>query len=114
MIQQFKDSLVAAIQTVPIIYIPHFHFSYIDEIIEEVLTGNNGNMRLNFGADLVFELYANNALRDFKTKEPIEFGEGLNNILKEIESHYQIWTHKSTENRELNKVFILIFQFSVS
>jgi len=84
MIQQFKDSLVAAIQTVPIIYIPHFHFSYIDEVIEEVLTGNNGNMRLNFGADLVFELYANNALRDFKTKEPIEFGEGLNNILKEI------------------------------
>ena len=82
MIQQFKDSLVAAIQTVPIIYIPHFHFSYIDEIIENVLS--NGKGQLNFGADLVFELYANNALRDFMTKEPIEFGEGLNNILKEI------------------------------
>lgn len=84
MIQQFKDSLVAAIQTVPIIYIPHFHFSYIDEIIEDILSGNNSKGQLNFGADLVFELYANNTLRDFTTKKPVEFGEGLNDILKEI------------------------------
>ena len=42
MIQQFKDSLVAAIQTVPIIYIPHFHFSYIDEIIEDILSEKKG------------------------------------------------------------------------
>ena len=48
MIQQFKDSLVAAIQTVPIIYIPHFHFSYIDEIIEDILSEKKGKRYFNF------------------------------------------------------------------
>ena len=51
MIQQFKDSLVAAIQTVPIIYIPHFHFSYIDEIIEELENSKRRNVdgQIGFG-----------------------------------------------------------------
>ena len=38
MIEQFKDNLIAGIQTVPVLFIPHYHFTYIDEIIESILS----------------------------------------------------------------------------
>ena len=39
MIEQFKDNLIAGIQTVLVLFIPHYHFTYIDEIIECVYNG---------------------------------------------------------------------------
>lgn len=84
MIQQFKESLVAAIQTVPIIYIPHFHFSYIDEIVEEVLSADSSKRLLNFGVESVSESYANMTMCDFKTKDLIASDVCLNDILKEV------------------------------
>ena len=37
MIEQFKDNLIAGIQTVPVLFIPHYHFTYIEKIKESIL-----------------------------------------------------------------------------
>ena len=83
MIQQFRNDLIAAIKTAPIIYIPHFHFSFIDEILESILCPV-GKKNFKFGTETILECSSNSRLCDFKSKKPDEAMVSLNTLLKEI------------------------------
>ena len=84
MVRQFIENLVAAIHTVPIIYIPHFHFSYIDELLDSVLSGKSGKKYFSFGKEAILECFTNNAVCDFETKESDDATVPLDGILSEI------------------------------
>lgn len=110
MIQQFKNDLIAAIKTAPIIYIPHFHFSYIDEILESILcTSSKRNFK--FGTEAVLECTSNSRLCDFETKKPKEPMVPLNSLLKEI-THPQEKPEgdekdKRIVKQEIHRLFLL-------
>ena len=37
--QKFKDALITGILSSPIVYIPHFHYAYVDQALKEIITG---------------------------------------------------------------------------
>lgn len=85
MIQQFRENLIAGIQTVPILFIPHYHFSYIDEVLETILSTEE-KKRFNLDIDSILEFDLAHGPINFKTKKELSdsFGEGLSGFFKEI------------------------------
>lgn len=85
MIQQFKENLIAGIQTAPILFVPHYHFSYIDEILESILSPKE-KKHFNLDLDSILEFDLAYGPINFKTKKELSdsFGEGLSGFFKEI------------------------------
>lgn len=85
MIQQFKENLISGIQTAPILFIPHYHFTYVDEVLESILDVNE---RKDFNLDLnsIIEFDLAHGPINFKTKNSLtdSFSEGLSGFFKEI------------------------------
>lgn len=85
MIQKFRENLIAGIQTAPILFIPHYHFSYIDEVLESILSTNE-KKRFNLDLDSILEFDLAHGPINFKTKKELSdsFSEGALGFLKEI------------------------------
>lgn len=91
MINVFKKQLANGILTTPIIYIPHYHFAYIDELIEDILTSN-----MVEGLDVTNVLEydcAMGGIIDFKTKEHDKKRVGDVDILERI-----VFPHSSSNS----------------
>ena len=65
--KEFERQLVISIKSCPIVYIPHFHYAFVDEVLSSVLS----NRRLGLSPNLGVIEYdcARNILIDFSTKE---------------------------------------------
>lgn len=88
MIEKFKDNLIAGIQTMPILYIPHYHFAYIDEILESILNPKSGEKK-HFGLNLdsIIEYNPGYGPINFSTKKELDkngYTKGLSGYIKEI------------------------------
>lgn len=85
MIQKFRENLIAGIQTAPILFIPHYHFSYIDEVLESILSTDE-KKRFKLDIDSILEFDLAHGPINFKTKKELSdsFSEGLSGFLKEI------------------------------
>lgn len=68
-IDLFKEQLASAIVSSPIIYIPHFHFAYIDEMLECIIGNNEAKVDFGFGLDGIVEYEISREQIDFTTKE---------------------------------------------
>ena len=68
-IDNFKDQLASAIVSSPIIYIPHFHFAYVDEMLESIIGNNETQVDIGFGLDGIVEYEVSREQIDFATKE---------------------------------------------
>ena len=54
--EEFKNQLTTAILSCPIVYIPHFHYKYIDKVLEEILCPEEGHKLFNMSlSDQVIE-----------------------------------------------------------
>lgn len=54
--EEFQNQLTTAILSCPIVYIPHFHYKYIDEVLEEILCPEEGHKLFNMSlSDQVIE-----------------------------------------------------------
>ena len=67
---EFTNQLITGIQSVPIIYIPHFHYSFVDEVLMEILGSRPGKSSpLGLGRDSIMEFDISRGIVDFYTKE---------------------------------------------
>ena len=54
--EEFQNQLTTAILSCPIVYIPHFHYKYIDKVLEEILCPEEGHKLFNMSlSDQVIE-----------------------------------------------------------
>lgn len=54
--EEFQNQLTTAILSCPIVYIPHFHYKYIDKVLEEILCPKEGHKLFNMSlSDQVIE-----------------------------------------------------------
>ena len=112
MIEQFKDNLIAGIQTVPVLFIPHYHFTYIDEIIESILSPKEIKY-FNLNMDSILEYSLANGPINFKTKKAISdsFSDGLSGYIKEIITPKPAPEDATVKDRRIVKDVHQIFLF---
>ena len=71
--QEFKTQLITGILSAPIIYIPHFHYNFVDEVIREIICPSNGERNiLGLNKDSIVEYCIAQGIVDFDTKDEIE------------------------------------------
>lgn len=115
MIEKFKENLIAGIQTMPIIFIPHYHFKYIDEVIGSILDLKSGEKRyfkLDLNSIIEFDL-ANGPL-DFVSKEPLDkngYSKGLSGYIKEIIKPEPKPQDETVKDKRIVKEYHEIFYF---
>ncbi len=71
MYKELKTQLVTGLMSAPIIYIPHFHFELIDEVIEDIVNPENGKL-LDVKLGNVGEFDIQFGVIDFQTKKDNE------------------------------------------
>ncbi len=49
--ETFKKQLETALSTCPIVYIQHFHYNFIDEMLSEILTSEHGRIQYDINID---------------------------------------------------------------
>jgi len=113
MIQQFKDNLIAGLQSSPILFIPHYHFSYIDEVIESILRPKTGERRY-FSLDInsILEFDQGYGPVDFISKKGVSssFSSGVSGFIKEVLSPLPPPKETERDNRivlEQHQIFLL-------
>ena len=115
MIEQFKDNLIAGIQTAPVLFIPHYHFTYIDEIIESILSPKEIKY-FNLNMDSILEYSLANGPINFKTKKAISdsFSDGLSGYIKEIITPKPAPEDATVKDRRIVKDVHQIFLFKIT
>lgn len=67
--KKFKDALITGILSSPIVYVPHFHYNYVDEALRDIIPETNiKDSVLGLCRDQVFELSNCDGKVDFKGK----------------------------------------------
>lgn len=86
MIEQFRNSLISGVQSSPILYIPHYHVAYIDEILESIFnSASEKGKDFELTTNAILEYSQGRGLVDFKTKEKqSDRALGFAQLLKEI------------------------------
>lgn len=64
--KEFKNQLITGILSTPIIYIPHFHYEFIDKTLSEVIDSAGKTLRLT--KDSIIEYDLSRGIIDFETK----------------------------------------------
>lgn len=68
----FKTQLITGLLSSPIIYIPHSHYAFVDEIISEIIKPNEGHRKiLDLDYENIIEFDVAEGIIDFKSKTPI-------------------------------------------
>lgn len=62
-------NLLTGIISSPIIYIPHFHYSLVDDVLIEIMTPHNGRRYLDLTTDQICEYNSGTSIIDFRSKE---------------------------------------------
>ena len=108
---EFKNQLITGIKTSPIIYIPHFHYSFVDEVITDVLglySGNNSIVGLDKNSILEFDISL--GLIDFFTKEQEKDLDIYSNLMTYLRDIVDYNSHFNTEKIFLFKNFAEVLQ----
>ena len=67
--QKFKDALITGILSSPIVYIPHFHYAYVDQALKEIIpTNDDVNSVLGLSRNQIVELSNGDGKVDFERK----------------------------------------------
>lgn len=107
MINDFKNQLITGILTSPILYIPHYHFAFIDEILSEILlSGKIPELSKN----CIVEYDLTRFIVDFDTKESNGVNVGLIGLLKEIVQRV-LPPNEGEKDRRIVKEYHRIFLF---
>lgn len=87
---EFRDRLITGILSSPIIYIPHYHYSYIDKTIEDVITKLDIRKIVEYFGENIFsndEICYSGRKIDYSTKEikkDISKGSTVKGVLKKL------------------------------
>lgn len=90
MYSELKRQLLSGISSFPIIYIPHFHYELIDEVLLDIVRPKSGRNMLGLNAHDICEFDIPLGIVDFVTKKPLDSldnitWEGLRDFLLEEE-----------------------------
>ena len=90
MYKELKRQLISGILSSPIIYIPHFHYELIDEVLSDIINPKSGRNVLGLHERDICEFDMNLGVVDFITKTPLDSldnitWEGLRDFLLEGE-----------------------------
>lgn len=99
---EFKNQLIKGILTSPIIYIPHFHYSFVDEVLNEVMSFQTG---IGLGSDSILEFDISQGLINFQTKEQEKNLDVYSNLITYLKDIVDYHRHFNTEKLFLFKNF---------
>lgn len=94
----FRNDLITAIFSVPIVYIPHFHYDYVDAVLADILPQRQSDNAPSAGrpvtglySDSIYEFDINRGPIDFHTKLLVKSApassRGLMNLLSSLLIH---------------------------
>ena len=66
---ELRNHLITGLLSSPILYIPHFHYHLIDEVLEEICTPVEGRNMLNLTPDQICEYHVGAGVVNFKNKK---------------------------------------------
>ena len=70
MIEEFKTQLTTAILSSPIVYIPHFHYAFVDGVLQSIVTPQEGLRKvIPLNAEDIVEFDIARGIIDFTTKQ---------------------------------------------
>jgi len=70
MIEEFKTQLTTAILSSPIVYIPHFHYAFVDGILQSIVNPQEGQRKvIPLDAEDIVEFDITRGIIDFVTKQ---------------------------------------------
>lgn len=70
MIEEFKTQLTTAILSSPVVYIPHFHYAFVDGIIQSIVNPQEGQRKvIPLDAEDIIEFDIVRGIIDFTTKQ---------------------------------------------
>lgn len=79
--QEFKNQLITGILSAPIIYIPHSHGRFVDEILKEIISPEKGKRSiLELSKNSVIEFDMSRGIIDFETKRDEQNCDGYHKI----------------------------------
>ena len=108
---EFKNQLITGIKTSPIIYIPHFHCSFVDEVITEVLGIHSGNTSIvGLDKNSILEFDISQGIIDFFTKEQEIDLDIYSNLMTYLRDIVDYNSHFNTEKIFLFKNFAEVLQ----
>ena len=109
--EAFKTQLITGILSSPLLYIPHFHYSYIDQALHEVIYPEGDDNVLRLSKDSVFELVCgDNSRLDFETKRTMPDGLSLEGMLKTLIADSALEPDQQTFDVE--RIFLIKNSFS--
>ena len=80
--EKFKTDLITAILSSPVVYVPHFNYSYVDKALKEIM--EEGVLEMTCAN---VEEYANNKEIDFLTKKKKEGSHSLSSVFEAVIEH---------------------------
>ena len=79
--KEFKNQLITALLSSPIVYIPHSHFAFVDEILHEIIHPLDGHRPiLDIDDDSIMEFDMAQGIVGFGDKQPISDLEAYSKI----------------------------------
>ena len=69
MINSLTTNLLTGIISSPIVFIPHFHYSLVDDVLLDIMTPHNGRKYLELTIDQICEYNSGTNIIDFRSKE---------------------------------------------
>ena len=73
MIEEFETQLVTAILGSPVVYIPHFHYEFVDEVLRSLVCPEGRERKIiPLELDEIEEFDNNRGIIDFSTKEQVQ------------------------------------------
>lgn len=95
MYKELKNQLITGIQSSPIVYIPHFHYQLVDEVLTDIVSPSTpGRKILDLDEDSIIEYDLYEGIIDFKNKKKEKDLEVYSNLytyladIVEYESHF--------------------------
>lgn len=92
--KEFKNQLITGILSTPIVYIPHFHYEFIDKTLWEVIDSTEKNLHLT--KDSIIEYDLSRGIIDFETKNSkpnLDAYSNLQTLLNDIveyDTHFDV------------------------
>lgn len=92
--KEFKNQLITGILSTPIVYIPHFHYEFIDTTLSEVIESTSKTLHLT--KDSIVEYDLSRGIIDFETKNSkpnLDAYSNLQTLLNDIveyDSHFDV------------------------
>lgn len=101
--KEFKNHLITGILSSPIVYIPHFHYGFIDNVIDEIINPQDGcNKVLPLDKTSIIEFDIKRGVIDFYTKKEEQ-------SLREL-SDIELFLQKIVENDLFDTEVLFLFK----